>query len=213
MKKYLLSIVAVLCFAGLGHAAIQVPLYPEFKTATVYLGNHTQIVAPMNYDLGADKMYYKDGETVMELSLSNPVDSIVWKGAHSFVLRAGHFCEKMKLGGKPVLVQWRLKKVSIGKNGALGANPQSGNISEMNLAGMGMYGAGQTGSVENFKLTNTNVYIVPVAKGQQRISSLKQLYKAFPGKAEAAKAYAREKDLDLTRYEDFMEFLAFCLED
>ena len=149
----------------------------------------------------------------MELSLSNPVDSIVWKGAHSFVLRAGHFCEKMKLGGKPVLVQWRLKKVSIGKNGALGANTQSGNISEMNLAGMGMYGAGQTGSVENFKLTNTNVYIVPVAKGQQRIGSLKQLYKAFPGKAEAAKAYVREKDLDLTRYEDFMELLAFCLED
>lgn len=213
MKKIILAIAAALVFAGSGQAAITLPLYPEFKTATVYLSNHTMIVAPMNYDRADDKMYYKDGETVMELSLTNPVDSIVWKGEHSFLLQNGRFCEKVKLGGKPVRIQWRLKKVSLGKSGALGANSQSGNITEMNLAGLGMYGAGETGSIENFKLANSNVYFVPTAKGEQRISSLKQLYKAFPEKTEAAKAYVREKDLDLTRYEDFMDLLSFCLED
>ena len=183
----------MLCLAaGLAQAAISVPLYPEFKQATVYMKNHSRIVAPMNYDMSADKMYYKDGETVMELSLDNPVDSIVWAGEHSFVLMNGKFCER-------------------GKSGALGANTQSGNVVEMNLSGMGMYGAGETGSVENFKYTNTNIYFIPTGNGIKRISSLKQLYKAFPAKAEAAKEFA--KSLDLTQYQDFMKLIAFCLED
>lgn len=211
MKKFL-STFFLLCLAAcLAQAAISVPLYPEFKQATVYMKNHSRIVAPMNYDMSADKMYYKDGDIVMELSLDNPVDSIVWAGEHSFVLMNGKFCERVKLSGKSVLVQWRLKKVSIGKSGALGANTQSGNVVEMNLSGMGMYGAGETGSVENFKYTNTNIYFVPTGNGIKRISSLKQLYKAFPAKAEAAKAFA--KSLDLTQYQDFMKLIAFCLED
>ena len=214
MKRILLPIVLLTLSAAQALAApISVPLYPEFKDATVYLHNRSRIIAPMNYDLGKDKMYYKDGSTVMELSLDNPVDSIVWAGEHSFVLMNGKFCEKVKLSGKQILVQWHLKKVSIGKNGALGFNTQSNNVTEMNLAGMGMYGAGPTGSVENFKYTNTNVYFVPAPGGYKRISSLKQLYKAFPDKEEAAKEFVKEKKLELTRYEDFMALLAFCLED
>ena len=210
--KRILSIILILCLGtSLAHAAISVPLYPEFKQATVYMKNHSRIVAPMNYDLSADKMFYKDGDTVMELSLDNPVDSIVWAGEHSFVLMNGRFCERVKLANKSVLVQWRLKKVSIGKSGALGANTQSGNITEMNLSGMGMYGAGETESIENFKYSNINVYFVPTENGIKRVSSLKQLYKAFPAKADAAKDYA--KKLDLTQYQDFMKLIAFCLED
>ena len=214
MKRILTSFVLAFLGAAMACAAsFSVPLYPDFRQATVYMHNRTRIIAPMNYDLGTDKMYYKDGETVMELSLENPVDSIVWAGEHSFVLMDGKFCERMRLGGKPVLVQWRLKKVSIGKSGALGYNTQSNNVTEMNLAGMGMYGAGETGSVENFKFTNGNVYYVPTEKGVRRVSSLKQLYKAFPEKADAAKAYIRDRSLDLTRHEDFMELLAFCLRE
>lgn len=167
----------------------------------------------MNYDLGTDKMFYKDGSTVMELGLENPMDSIVWAGEHCFVLMNGKFCEKIKLSGKPVLVQWRLKKVSIGKTGALGANTQSGNITEMNLSGMGMYGAGPTSSVENFKYTNSNVYYVPTADGIKRISSSKHLYKCFPQKADAIKQFIKRNSLELTNHEDFMKVIAFCLED
>lgn len=214
MKRILLPIVLLALSAAQALAApISVPLYPEFKDATVYLHNRSRIIAPMNYDLEKDKMFYKDGSTVMELSLDNPVDSIVWAGEHSFVLMNGKFCEKVKLSGKQILVQWHLKKVSIGKNGALGANTQSNNVTEMNLAGMGMYGAGETKSVENYKYTNTNTYFVPAEGGYKRISSLKQLYKAFPAKEEAAKEFVKEKGLELTRYEDFMALLAFCLED
>jgi len=213
MKKFLISAVLLLLGASMAYAAITVPLYPEYKKATVYLHNRTKIVAPMNYDLGEDKMYYKDGSTVMELSLENPVDSIVWAGEHSFVLRNGKFCEKVKLGGKEVLVQWRLKKVSIGKDGALGMNTQSNNVTEMNLSGMGMYSAGETGSVENFKYTNTNTYYIPMEGGYKKVSSLKHLYKCFPEKSEAAKQYVRDKNLELTHHADFMRLLAFCLED
>lgn len=211
MKK-VLSTLSLLCLAAIiANAAISIPLYPEFKQATVFMKNHTRIIAPMNYDMSADKMYYKDGDTVMELSLDNPVDSIVWAGEHSFVLMNGKFCEQVKLGGKPVLVQWRLKKVSLGKSGALGANTQSGNITEMNLSGMGMYGAGETGSVENFKYTNTNSYFVPTPGGVKKVNTLKHLYKYFPEKADAIKA--RSRNLELSRHEDFMELLAFCLQE
>lgn len=139
------------------------------------------------------------------------MDSIVWAGEHSFILMNGKFCERVELGGKRILVQWRLKKVNLGKSGALGANTQSGNITEMNLAGMGMYGAGESGSVDNFKYTNTNIYLVPTENGIKRVSTLKQLYKAYPAKTEAAKAYA--KNLDLSQYSDFMKLIAFCLDD
>ena len=213
MKKFLISAVLLLLGASMAHAAISVPLYPEYKKATVYLHNRTKIVAPMNYDLGEDKMYYKDGSTVMELSLDNPVDSIVWAGEHSFVLRNGKFCEKVKLGGKEVLVQWRLKKGSIGKDGALGMNTQSNNVTEMNLAGMGMYSAGETGSVENYKFTNTNTYYIPMEGGYKKVSSLKHLYKCFPEKSEAAKQYVRDNNLELTHHADFMRLVAFCLGD
>ncbi|MBQ7708376.1 MAG: hypothetical protein IJT74_00445 [Bacteroidales bacterium] len=213
MKRILISAALLLLGASMAHAAISVPLYPEYKKATVYLQNRTKIIAPMNYDLGEDKMYYKDGSTVMELSLENPVDSIVWAGEHSFVLRSGKFCEKVKLGGKEVLVQWRLKKVSIGKDGALGMNTQSNNVTEMNLAGMGMYGAGETGSVENFKYTNSNTYFIPTAGGYKKVTSLKHLYKCFPEKEDVAKQYVRDNNLELTSYMDFMRLIGFCLED
>lgn len=213
MKRFLSVIIPLILFSNLAQAAISVPLYPEFKQATIYLKNHAKIVAPMNYDMGSDKMYYKDKGVTMELSLDNPVDSIVWAGEHSFILTNGRFCERIKLGGKPVLVQWSLKKVSLGKSGALGANTQSNNVTEMNLSGMGMYGAGETGSVENFKYTNSNVYFVPTPNGIKRISSLGQLYKAFPAKAEDAKLFVKTKKLDLKQHEDFMKLIAFCLED
>lgn len=213
MKKLLFASISALLFASTVHAAISVPLYPEFKKATVYMHNRTKIIAPMNYDLGEDKMYYKDGSTVMELSLDNPVDSIVWAGEHSFVLRDGKFCEKVNLGGKTVLVQWRLKKVSIGKNGALGYNTQSNNVTEMNLAGLGMYGAGETKSVENFKFTNNNTYYIPIGDGYKKVASLRQLYKIFPDKEDAAQAFVKENGLELTQYMDFMRLISFCLED
>lgn len=197
----------------MSYAAITIPLYPEYKNATIYLHNRAKVIAPMNYDLAEDKMYYKDGATVMELTLDNPVDSIVWAGEHSFVLKDGKFCEKLVLGGKPVLVQWRLKKVSVGKNGALGMNTQSNNVTEMNLSGMGIYGAGDTGSVENFKYANNNVYFVPTSDGLKRISSSKHLFKFFPSKSEATREYIRQHKLELTRHEDFMTALAFCLQD
>ena len=212
MKRFLFFFVLLLLGASMAHAAISVPLYPDFKKATVYLHNRTKIIAPMNYDLGEDKMYYKDGLTVMELSQDNPVDSIVWAGEHSFILRDGKFCEKVKLGGKEVLVQWRLKKVSIGKDGALGMNTQSNNVTEMNLAGMGMYGAGETGSVENFKFTNSNTYFIPVSGGYKKVTSLKHLYKCFPETVEAAKQFVRENNLELTNHQDFMRLISFCLE-
>ena len=214
MKRILLFLIPVFLFAVSARAvSFSVPLYPEFKTATIYMSNHTRTIVPMNYDLGTDKMYYKDGSTVMELSLENKIDSIVWAGDHSFILLNGKFCEKVSLGGKPVLVQWRLKKVSLGKTGALGSVTQSGNVSEMNLSGMGLYGAGPTGSVENYRYTNTNVYFVPTADGVKRVSSLKHLYKYFPDKAEPARQFIRDKALELTRHEDFMRLIAFCLED
>lgn len=213
MKRLFLSSLVVFLMGSVAHAQLSVPLYPDFQDATVYMHNHSRIIAPMNYDLGADKMFYKDGTTVMELGLENPMDSIVWAGEHSFVLMNGKFCEKIKLSGKPVLVQWRLKKVSIGKTGALGANTQSGNVTEMNLSGMGMYGAGPTRTVENFKYTNSNVYYVPTPDGIKRISSSKHLYKYFPQKADAIKQFIKRNSLELTNHEDFMKVIAFCLED
>ncbi len=213
MKRFLILFAAIFLFTPQLHAAMDIPLYPEFKKATVYLHNNTRIIAQMNYDFAEDKMFYKNGDTVMELSLDNPVDSIVWAGEHSFVLMNGRFCEKIKLSGKPVLVQWKLKKVNIGKSGALGSTTQTGNIIEMNLSGMGMYGAGATGSVENFKYTNNNVYYVPTPAGTKRIASSKNLYKAFPEKAEAAKIFAKNRGLELSKHEDFMELIAYCLRD
>lgn len=213
MKRTIISIISILLFSAAAHAALKVPLYPEFRKATVYMSNHTRTIAPMNYDMGTDKMYFKDGETVMELTGDNQIDSIVWAGEHSFVLLGGKFCEKLQLGGKPVLVHWRLKKISIGKSGALGANTQGGNVTEMNLSGLGMYGAGSTGSVENFKYVNTNEYFIPVDGGVKKITSLKHLYKFFPAKAGAARQFMKDEGLEPTRFEDFMKLIAFCLQD
>ena len=212
MKRLLVTVLSAIMFQAAMSAQMIAPLFDDFEKATVHM-NKSKIVVPMNYDRGNDKMYYKDRGTIMELSLDNKIDSIVWAGKHSFVLMNGKFCEKIKLSGKPVLVQWKLKKVSIGKSGALGANTQSGNITEMNLAGMGMYGAGATGSVENYKYTNTNVYFVHTESGTKRIASMKNLYKCFPEKAEAAKIFAKNTNLVLSDHEDFMQLLAYCLRD
>lgn len=212
MKRLLVTVLSAIMFQAAMSAQMIAPLFDDFEKATVHM-NKSKIVVPMNYDRGNDKMYYKDRGTIMELSLDNKIDSIVWAGKHSFVLMNGKFCEKIKLSGKPVLVQWKLKKVSIGKTGALGANTQSGNVTEMNLSGMGMYGAGPTGSVENFKYTNSNVYYVPTPDGIKRISSSKHLYKYFPQKADAIKQFIKRNSLELTNHEDFMKVIAFCLED
>ena len=217
MKRFILFVaLAVSTVLTASAQGERIFLFDNFAKGLIKFKSGAVNVSMMNYDANNGKMYFMQGETLMELAYPQTVDSIKF-GEREFVGRNGDFVEQYTLKHGRVRILWRIHKVHEGYVGAYGQVSQvgaskiqlQGNFGMGGLAGAGggMYngsfgtnqadGNGEGHKFDIWKMKNANVYIFEKNGKEYDVSSLKQLYKKFPDKKQQLQDFAKEHQLDM----------------
>ena len=202
------------CVVSVGLHAQEKPLFifDQFINAKIHFKNRSVTVASMNYDAVNDKMFFKQDGDLMELTNAAMIDSIVWAGKRSFVSHGQGFLEKIKLENGTALIRWKIKNVNIGSAGALGAVTQA-KVETISVRAMGVFSAtdATSNSADVYQQKNANEYYITLNGKQEKITTVKHLYKLFPKHKEKIKAFIKEQGIKMNEPILVLEVLNYCL--
>ena len=202
------------CVVTVGLHAQEKPLFifDQFINAKIHFKNRSVTVASMNYDAVNDKMFFKQNGDLMELTNAAMIDSIVWAGKRSFVSHGQGFLEQIKLENGTALIRWKIKNVNIGSAGALGAVTQA-KVETISVRAMGVFSAtdATSNSADVYQQKNANEYYITLNGKQERITTVKHLYKLFPKHKEKIKAFIKEQGIKMNEPILVLELLNYCL--
>ena len=222
MKRFL-SVLFALVLAGSAMSAQQrFFLFSEFQPGTIsFKGFERPEQVVMNIDAMGQKIFYLQGETLMELTNPQMIDTLKINGK-KFVMKDGLLCEQMAWTSDTVYVNWKFKNVNKGSKGALGATTQAKvevlhsfeftPATPFPVTDWHLYstdGDGAPGSVEVWQRKNDNTYFFTLDGTQYKAKRLKDLYKAFPDKADALKAYVKEKKYTMENAQQALTVIAY----
>ena len=193
MKRFY-TVFLLLALTALSAGAQQrLYLFPEFKSGEIsFKGFSRPERVAMNIDALGQKIYYLQGETLMELTNAAMIDSIKVSGS-TFVMKEGLLCERMAWQNDTVYVNWKLKKVNKGSKGALGAVTQAKvevlhsyeftPATPFPVSDWHLYSEDGDGSgVEVWQRKNDNTYFFYADGAEYKAKRLKDLYTAFPSR-------------------------------
>ena len=197
-------------------------LFSEFQPGTIsFKGYDRPEQVVMNIDAMGQRIFYLQGETLMELTNPQMIDTLKINGK-KFVMKDGLLCEQMAWTADTVYVNWKFKNVNKGSKGALGATTQAKvevlhsfeftpatpfPVSDWHLYSQD--GDGAPGSVEVWQRKNDNTYFFSFDGAEYKVKRLKDLYKAFPDKAPALKAYVKEKKYTMENARQALTVIAY----
>ena len=197
--KRLLVILSLLSLPILAQAQGHFFLFPDFVEGHIRFVNRSEEVVRMNFDALNQKVFYYEGETLMELTRPELI-SRVEVGERTFTVRDGFFCEIIDREGGKVLVNWKFKQVNVGSKGALGATTQA-KVEVLN--------ARSDDVQEIWKQKSDNTYFFMAGGQEHRIRRLKELYRAFPAQSKQLKAFAKANKLTMTNADDAFRLLDY----
>lgn len=217
MKRLVLFFFVCLLSHGL-FAQGKIFLFEKFTTATVKMRPRGVTRNAMNYDANGGKMYFMQGETMMELTGVNTVDTISW-GERKFIPVQNRFREVMKVPNGLVYVDWVLRDLVVGKKGAYGLRTE-GSVQNLRLYDFG--GAGGVSSYTPYdnqgtyvndilKRKNQNVYYFEYKGKVERVKSLKNLDKIFPEQIQEIHDFIKEHDVAYDDVLSVLDLLNFCM--
>lgn len=193
----------VLAFSANSYSQKAIFLFERFVAAKVKLKPRGMATYMMNYDAANGKMYFMQGQDMMELMSVTAIDTISW-GERKFIPLNKKFAEVSHLKHITVLIDWNIKDILVGKKGAYGMRTE-GNVQAFNsfdITGTGntfgptIYDHQNAYSNDIHKRRNDNVYYFIIDGKQVKVSKQKHLEKLFPEKAEQIKSYAKENKID-----------------
>lgn len=183
----------------------------QFTQATVFFKNRSVTVAPMNYDVTNNVMYYKANGTVMELTNSALIDSIVWPTKYKFVVHQDIYLHELPLPNGRIFIHWRIREVNIGKQGALGLNTQA-KVEQIDLKSIGIYTDDQEiRKIDIYKMRNNNEYFILHQGGRKKVTNLKSLLKLYPQHTDNLRAFAKSEHIDMNHVSDALKIINYAL--
>ncbi len=228
--KRLLTVAALAAcaFLSLSAQGERIFLFDNFAKGFIKFKSGAVNASMMNYDANNGKMYFMQGETLMEMTGTQLVDSIQFGDRH-FVGRDGDFVELYSLKHGIVKILWRIRKIHEGYVGAFGQQSQVGGTKIQLNGNFGLGGlAGAGGGMYNgsfgindsddsgrrmdiWKTKSTNTYFFEKDGKEYKASSIKHLYKAFPQHKAQLQAFAKENNLDLMSAEKAVVLIDYLL--
>lgn len=185
-------------------------LFPDFTVGHIQFFNGSEVNIKMNFDARNQKIFYYDGDTLMEMT-NLPMIRTLTVEDRVFIVREGLLCEVFDNEKGPVLVNWKFKNVNKGSKGALGTTTQ-GKVEVLSSFDFGQttYSPANPGKLEGkgvhaaevWEKKNDNTYFVSIRDQWYRIKTLKDLYAAFPEYAPQLKGYAKSTRLTMVKAED-----------
>ena len=222
MKRFLSVLFASVLLVSPLAAQQRFFLFSEFVPGEIsFRGFSRPEKVVMNIDAMGQKIFYLQGETLMELTNASMIDSIRVEGK-KFVMKDGLISEELAWPGDTVYVNWKFKNVNKGSKGALGATTQAkvevvqsfefSPATPFPVADWHRYSMdedGAPGSVEVWQRKNDNTYFFTLDGTEYKVKRLKDLYKAFPDKAPALKAYVKEKKYTMENAQQALSVIAY----
>ena len=219
--RRLFAIILLLALTGLSALAQQrYFLFSEFMPGEItFKGYSRPEKVIMNIDALGQRIFYFQGETLMELTNASMIDTLKINGK-KFVMKEALLCEQMAWQNDTVYVNWKFKRVNKGSKGALGFTTQAKvevlhsfeftPATPFPVTDWHLYSEdGDGASVEVWTRKNDNTYFFTVAGVEYKAKRLKDLYQAFPEQAPALKAYVKEKKYTMENAQQALSVIAY----
>ena len=184
-------------------------LFPDYTAGSVALKNRTFVKTKLNLDTFHDKLYYMDGDQIMELDNLSDV-SAVYIGDRTFIPQGKSLYEVVDLGtGTTLLVKWHQKKDPLGKKGAYDqvAHASSTISIDPNYHSPSVF---QRGGEEVMLTITDNTYGFLMDGKFKKFVDKRSFLKLFPAKKEAIEQFIEEGNLLFTRPDDVIAVAKFA---
>ena len=211
MKYLILTIASIFLFIpDIIKAQNAIRLFPDFQEGTILMRNKAIIKSQVNYDTTHDKLLYKEGNTVMELTNLSDIDTIYIK-QHKFIVSGLGFCEVKTLQKGMLFIKWHHKAVNIGKKGAYGQATQN-YVQNINTSTFNNSGIINYESSDIYEMNNYNQYSISLPNSKiKRFHDKKSFFKLFPEHAMDIKNFINENHIDFQHIEDIIKLCNFSL--
>lgn len=176
-------------------------LFEDFTEASITLRGGGSSNVLFNFDSSKQKLYYMQGDVVMEMTDCHLLDTIKVK-ERRFVWKDSRLCERFILNGQEVFINWHITESYVGKEGAMGLTTQGkaetyyvpGLNSKYSLETRGKY----YDDTEVWKVNNINTYYFTILGKDCKVRRPKEIYKLFPQYEKELREFIRENNLLMT---------------
>ncbi len=213
MKHFVICLSFLLTLNVVANAQQRYFLFPDFVKGRIEFYDHSHAVVLLNFDALEQKVLYRDGDNLMEMT-NLPMVKIMQVDDRAFVVKEGLLCEVLDRPGGPVLVNWRFRQVNKGSKGAMGI-PTQGKVEAMRISPYDFTAvdASNPDLVQGTYLAdvwgkeNANIYFISVGGKTYRLRSERDLLKKFPAQAPQMKAFIKAHHLSFYKLEDVLKML------
>lgn len=212
MRKVSCLLLYLCLFIG-SYAQSKTPIFifDHFLQATIHFKNNTRTVALMNYDVVNGRMLFEQGEQMMELTNIASILNIEWKDKRKFIVQGNDFLEEIRLKNGIVYIKWRIKNQIVGSKGAMGLTTQT-KVETISLQSMGIYSMDdKPQSADVYQQINNNEYFLYINGTLQKVKTLAQIVKLYPGHKEQIRQFARDNRINMSKTLSVLELLNYCL--
>lgn len=197
-------LIFVLLFTSLYTAAYaQEPIYlfQEYQNGRITMKPHTDVNVKLNIDAAGQKVYYYNGDVLMELVNLHLIDTI-FVSSRKFVWKENRLCEMVTPDHGDIYINWVLRSSYLGKEGAMGITTQ-GKAETYYVPGLNSKYALETrgqfkDETEVWKIKNDNTYCFSIQGKDYSVRRPKEIYKLFPQYEEELSSYIRKNNLVMT---------------
>ena len=212
MKRLYLFTFACVFFSFIKAQNQPLFIFDQFINAKIHFKNHSVTVAPMNYDAANDKMYFKQGNDLMELTNAALIDSISWAGKRCFVPYDQGYLERVKLENGTVFIQWRIKNINVGSKGAMGTVTQA-KVEQVNIRALGVFSAedARINSADVYQKKTRNDYYLSINGNLKKVSTIKQLIKLYPNHKSAIESFVENEKIKMEEPLSVLQWFDYCM--
>ena len=216
MKRLLITalIFAMFCVGAFSQEPIY--LFPDYTQATFRLKTRITTSGRINIDAKYQKIFYLQGEDVMEMTNCSQIDTL-YVGGRKFVWKNDCLCEYLRTGYGTLYINWKFRDSFVGKVGAFGTTTQQ-KVEVMQVPGLNSeYSYDSIGKYEDktdvWVEKNENVYFLAVNGKEYKIRRPSDLYRCFPDKADDIKQYMRHNNFTMKSAEEAKMIFKFIYEN
>ena len=217
MKRLIYLLIPLVCMVNIHLSMAQnqqrIYLFENYTGGTVLLKNKARVSVSLNYDAANQNMMYMDGSKEMILDEAQGVDT-VYIGKQKFIPNSQHgFLEMIGLKNGTIFINWKLKKLLVGKKGAYGQVIQ-GNVEVMDVNVIKQLAGAvrrEDNVVDVYTQLNENEYYLLRNGKFVKCKNEKSLLKLFPGKEELIKKYISKHQSSFNNTHSIIELLDYCM--
>lgn len=192
----------------------RVYLFDTFKPSTVKMKNGSRAETAFNYDGNKQEMVYYVNDQLMILDGIEKIDTIYIE-KRVFIPFRKNFREIIRLSSGELQIDWKIKRLYLGKKGAYGMITHTGTVEKVNPGSLTGYLSNQPSDNQSNQIYETvfkNEYYLLREGKPMKFTSLKSLLKLFSENNHSSiEAYTKDQKINMDIPEDVIKVAEYCI--